>query len=138
MSEETARYFVDGREVLPGSAILAHFQGGVHRCCVVHVACVVWRGEDRIAVTAHRAPSETFDPYGAVWSLLYADDGGDNTWSWPPSPEVSGYLSAEEFATVVAECEQCPYPVNGTDRDSPVWRWLHALADEVRATRGAA
>lgn len=47
-------------------------------------------------------------------------------------------LSDEELDQVIAECEQCPYNVDGASREATVWRWMHSLADEVRDARALA
>lgn len=49
-----------------------------------------------------------------------------------------GRLSDAELAEVIADCEQCPHNVHGTDREATVWRWLHSLAVEVRDARAGA
>lgn len=51
---------------------------------------------------------------------------------------VDARLSDAELAEVLADCEQCPFNVNGSDREATVWRWLHSLAVEVRDTRAGA
>lgn len=47
-------------------------------------------------------------------------------------------LSDDELSQVLVECDQCPYDARGTDRESVVWRRLHALAVEARGARGGA